>query len=141
MEIAKAVSYNAKVLIMDEPTSSLTQTRELTTDLIIKRMVGRDLSSRFPSRSNSPGPVVLKVEGLGSAEHNSFRDVSLELREGEILGLGGLVGAKRTELVESIFGMRPVASGKVYLRGKPIPIDTPIGAKKTAWRSSPSRRY
>ncbi len=180
MEIAKAVSYKARIIIMDEPTSSLTENevahlfsiirrlrdegvaiiyishkmeeildiadevtimrdgrlvgtypaQELTTDLIIKRMVGRDLSHRFPPRENIPGEVVLKVEGLSSAEHHSFRNVSFELRQGEILGIGGLVGAKRTELVESLFGMRPIAAGKVFLRGEEIPVDTPIRAKR-----------
>jgi methyl-galactoside transport system ATP-binding protein len=180
MEIAKAVSYHSRVIIMDEPTSSLTENevehlfgiirrlreegvaiiyishkmeeileisdevtimrdgryvgtypaKELTTDLIIKRMVGRDLTNRFPPRENVPGEVVLKVEGLTSAESHSFRDVSFELRKGEILGLGGLVGAKRTELVESIFGLRPVTSGKVFLNGAEIPIDNPRQAKR-----------
>ena len=179
MEIAKAVSYNAKVIIMDEPTSSLTENevkhlfriirklrdegraiiyishkmeeileiadevtimrdgavvgtypaKELTTDLIIKRMVGRDLTNRFPPRENVPGEVVLKVENFTSANPRSFRDVSFELRRGEILGLGGLVGAQRTELVESLFGMRLVKSGKVWINGKEVSISTPIQAK------------
>jgi methyl-galactoside transport system ATP-binding protein len=180
MEMAKAVSYHSRVIIMDEPTSSLTEnevdhlfsiirklrdegvaiiyishkmeeileiasevsimrdgklvgtypSKELTTDLIIKRMVGRDLTNRFPPRDNVPGDVVLRVEGLSSAEYHSFKDVSFELRKGEILGLGGLMGAKRTELVESIFGMRPVSSGKVYLNGSEISIASPIKAKQ-----------
>jgi len=180
MEMAKAVSYHSRVIIMDEPTSSLTEnevdhlfsiirklrdegvaiiyishkmeeileiasevsimrdgklvgtypSKELTTDLIIKRMVGRDLTNRFPPRDNVPGDVVLRVEGLNSAEYHSFKDVSFELRKGEILGLGGLMGAKRTELVESIFGMRPVSSGKVYLNGSEISIASPIKAKQ-----------
>ena len=180
MEMAKAVSYHSRVIIMDEPTSSLTEnevdhlfsiirklrdegvaiiyishkmeeileiasevsimrdgklvgtypSKELTTDLIIKRMVGRDLTNRFPPRENVPGDVVLRVEGLSSAEYHSFKDVSFELRKGEILGLGGLMGAKRTELVESIFGMRPVSSGKVYLNGSEISIASPIKAKQ-----------
>ncbi|HRW25390.1 MAG TPA: sugar ABC transporter ATP-binding protein [Spirochaetia bacterium] len=178
VEIAKAVSYSAKVIIMDEPTSSLTEhevahlfgiirrlrsegaaivyishkmeeileiadevsimrdgrhvgtwpASELTTDVIIKRMVGRDLTHRFPPRSNVPGEVVLKVENFTSAERNSFKDVSFELRKGEILGIGGLVGAKRTELVESIFGLRFVESGVIALRGKEIKIKSPVQA-------------
>jgi methyl-galactoside transport system ATP-binding protein len=180
VEIAKAVSYNAKVIIMDEPTSSLTEhevshlfeiirklrdqgvaiiyishkleeiltisdevsimrdgksvgtyhAKELTTDLIINLMVGRDLTHRFPPRSNVPGDVVMRVENLTSAERHSFRDVSFELRKGEILGVGGLVGAKRTELIESIFGLRPVASGVIRIDGKPEKIGNPIRAKK-----------
>jgi methyl-galactoside transport system ATP-binding protein len=179
MEIARAVSYNAKVIIMDEPTSSLTENEvkhlfkiirklrdegrsiiyishkmeeileiadevtimrdgqvvgtypsgELTTDLIIKRMVGRDLTNRFPPRENVPGEVVFKVEGLTSANPRSFKDVSFELRKGEILGFGGLVGAQRTELVESIFGMRLIKSGKIWIGGKEVTIQNPIQAK------------
>jgi methyl-galactoside transport system ATP-binding protein len=179
MEIAKAVSYNSKVIIMDEPTSSLTEnevkhlfgiirklrdqgiaiiyishkmeeileisdevtimrdgrvvgtyaSKELTTDLIIKRMVGRDLTNRFPPRENVPGDVVMKVEGYTSVNPRSFKDISFELRKGEILGFGGLVGAQRTELVESLFGMRAVASGKVWIDGKEVAIRNPIQAK------------
>jgi len=178
IEIAKAVSYNAKVIIMDEPTSSLTEhevahlfgiirrlrsegaaivyishkmeeileiadevsimrdgkhvgtwpSSELTTDVIIKRMVGRDLTHRFPPRSNVPGEVVLKVENFTSAERNSFKDISFDLRRGEILGIGGLVGAKRTELVESIFGLRFLESGRISLNGRDIRIKSPVQA-------------
>jgi len=180
IEIAKAVSYNAKVIIMDEPTSSLTEhevshlfeiirklreqgvaiiyishkmeeilaisdevsimrdgrsvgtyhARDLTTDAIIKLMVGRDLTHRFPPRANVPGDVVMRVEHLTSAERHSFKDVSFELRKGEILGVGGLVGAKRTELVESIFGLRPVESGVIRIEGRPERIGSPIRAKR-----------
>jgi methyl-galactoside transport system ATP-binding protein len=179
MEIAKAVSYDAKVIIMDEPTSSLTENEvkhlfkiirqlkaegraiiyishkmeeileiadevtimrdgkvvgtypsaELSTDLIIKKMVGRDLTHRFPPRENVPGEVVLKVEGFTSANPRSFKDVSFELRKGEILGLGGLVGAQRTELVESLFGMRLVKGGKIWINGAEVAIRNPIQAK------------
>jgi methyl-galactoside transport system ATP-binding protein len=179
MEIAKAVSYDAKVIIMDEPTSSLTEnevkhlfsiirklrdegraiiyishkmeeileiadevtimrdgavvgtypSKELTTDLIIKRMVGRDLTHRFPPRENVPGEVIFKVENFTSANPRSFKDVSFELRRGEVLGLGGLVGAQRTELVESIFGMRLLQRGKIFINGKEVSIKNPIQAK------------
>jgi len=180
IEIAKAVSYSAKVIIMDEPTSSLTEhevshlfeiirrlrdqgvaiiyishkleeilaisdevsimrdgrgvgtyhARDLTTDMIINLMVGRDLTHRFPPRSNVPGEVVMAVENLTSAERHSFRDVSFDLRKGEILGVGGLVGARRTELIESIFGLRPVESGVIRINGKPQKIGNPIKAKR-----------
>ena len=179
MEIAKAVSYNARVIIMDEPTSSLTENEvehlfsiirklkaegiaiiyishkmeeileiadevtimrdgrvvgtypsgELTTDLIINRMVGRDLTHRFPPRENVPGEVVMRVEGLTSTNPRSFKDVSFELRKGEILGLGGLVGAQRTELVESIFGLRNIESGNIWINGKRTVIRNSIQAK------------
>ena len=181
MEIARAVSYNSKVIIMDEPTSSLTENEvsrlfniirdlkkrqvaiiyishkieeilqisdevtilrdgrnvgtwradELTEDAIISHMVGRDLVDRFPPRENKPGgSVVLRVEGLTSVVPGSFRDITFELRQGEILGIGGLVGAQRTELIEALFGLRRVAKGKIYINGKEVRIDSPITAKK-----------
>jgi methyl-galactoside transport system ATP-binding protein len=74
--------------------------------------------------------VVLRVEGLTSPIPTSFRDISFELHKGEILGIGGLVGAQRTELIEALFGLRGVASGKVYLHGREVKIDSPVTAKK-----------
>jgi methyl-galactoside transport system ATP-binding protein len=165
IEIAKAISYNAKIVIMDEPTSSLTENEvahlfklirrmrdngtaiiyishkmeeiltisdevtimrdgrsvgtwpagELTTDLIIRRMVGRDLTHRFPPRENVPGDTVLKVEGLTSPNPRSFRNISFDLKKGEILGVGGLMGAQRTEMLEALFGMPAGKEGPVYL--------------------------
>ncbi len=179
MEIAKAVSYNSKIIIMDEPTSSLTEREvehlfriirdlkakgvaiiyishkieeilqiadevtimrdgmqvgtwkasELTNDLIINRMVGRELTHRFPEKDNVPSDVLMRVEGLSSPYANSFKDVSFELRRGEILGIGGLVGAQRTELVEALFGLRSVETGKVFINGKETKINSPIDAK------------
>jgi methyl-galactoside transport system ATP-binding protein len=180
LEIAKAVSYGAKVIIMDEPTSSLTENevhllftiirrlrdegvaiiyishkieeilaisdevsimrdgrligtytaKELTTDHIIKYMVGRDLSHRFPPKGNVPGETVMEVKNLCSANVRSFRNVSFTLRKGEILGIGGLVGAQRTELVESIFGLRDVESGQVFIKGAQARIKNPEQAKR-----------
>jgi methyl-galactoside transport system ATP-binding protein len=179
LEIAKAVSHKSKIIIMDEPTSSLTEhevahlfsiirrlknegvaiiyishkieeilniadevsimrdgrhvgtynSSELTTDQIIKYMVGRDLTNRFPAKGNVPGDVVLSVKNLSSANTVSFRNVSFEVRRGEILGIGGLVGAQRTELVESIFGLRPVAEGEIFIDGKKVTIKSPPEAK------------
>ncbi len=179
MEIARAVSYRSKVIIMDEPTSSLTANEvahlfgiirklrsegvaiiyishkmeeileiadevtilrdgklvgtypaaELTTDLIIKRMVGRDLTQRFPPREHELGEPVLRVEHLTSAEYMSFSDVSFEARKGEVLGIGGLVGAKRSELMESLFGIRKIKSGRLWIRDKEVNIASPIDAK------------
>ncbi|WP_437670243.1 sugar ABC transporter ATP-binding protein [Sorangium sp. So ce131] len=178
MEIAKAVSQRAKIIIMDEPTSSLTEhevehlfeiignlrregvaiiyishkmeeilrisdevtimrdgrvvgtypSSELTTDLIIQRMVGRDMTQRFPPRENEPGEVVLRVEGLTSTEPRSFRDVSFDLRKGEILGVSGLVGAQRTELMEALFGLRGIARGRVVIGQEEARIRDPIKA-------------
>jgi methyl-galactoside transport system ATP-binding protein len=178
MEIAKAVSQRAKIIIMDEPTSSLTDTEvshlfeiierlkaegvaiiyishkmeeilriadevtimrdgtsvgtypssELTTPLIIQRMVGRDLTHRFPPKENEPGEVVLRVEGLTSEDRRSFRDVSFELKKGEILGVSGLVGAQRTELMEALFGLRKVAKGRILLGNGEVRVRSPIDA-------------
>ena len=180
IEIAKATSYNSKIIIMDEPTSSLTENEvehlfriirslkdrgvaiiyishkmeeilkiadevtimrdgrtvgtwpssELTTDIIISKMVGRDLTHRFPERSNVPGETSLRVENLTSINPKSFKDISFELRKGEILGIGGLVGAQRTELVEAIFGLRAVKSGKIFINGKEVKINSPVDAIK-----------
>lgn len=170
VEIAKAVSYNAKILVLDEPTSSLTQEEvahlfaiinklrergvgiiyishkmeeilqicdevtvmrdgewvdtkpasELTTDLIIKMMVGRDLSNRFPPKTNKPEGVLMKVEHLTGKYMPSAIDVSFELRKGEILGIAGLVGSRRTELLETIFGVAHHSSGEVLLNEKVV---------------------
>ncbi|TVY01909.1 sugar ABC transporter ATP-binding protein [Paenibacillus cremeus] len=180
LEIAKAVSFNSKVIVMDEPTSSLTGNEveqlfkiindlkrrgvsiiyishkmeeilrisddvtimrdgkyigtwpasEMTTDLIITKMVGRDLSQRFPDRYNTPGDVLMKVENLTSPFPKSFQNVSFELRKGEVLGVGGLVGAQRTELIEALFGLRSIKGGQISLHGKPVKIKSPIDAKK-----------
>ncbi|RKP54413.1 sugar ABC transporter ATP-binding protein [Cohnella endophytica] len=178
LEIAKAVSYNAKVIVMDEPTSSLTanevehlfhiidslkqrgvaiiyishkmeeilrisdevtimrdgkmigtwEANSLTTGRIINLMVGRDLTSRYPERHNIPGDVLLQVEQFTSSLPKSFKNVSFELRQGEILGIGGLVGAQRTELVEALFGIRSLSSGRIRINGKLIRIRRPIEA-------------
>jgi methyl-galactoside transport system ATP-binding protein len=174
VEIAKAVSYNSKVIVMDEPTSSLTEKEvnhlfkiiralkekgvgiiyishkmeeilnisdevtvmrdgkwiatkhadELTTDLIIKLMVGRDLTNRFPEKTNKPGETILKVENLTATHQPSIRDVSFELRKGEILGVAGLVGSKRTDIVEALFGIRHKASGRIFIHGKEVKNET-----------------
>ncbi|MDR1785897.1 MAG: sugar ABC transporter ATP-binding protein [Spirochaetaceae bacterium] len=179
LEIAKACSMNAKIIIMDEPSSSLTENEVdhlfkiintlrdkgvsiiyishkieeilrisdevtimrdgksigtwpaegLTNDFIIAKMVGRDLSNRFPPRSNIPGDDMLTVSAFTSAERNSFQDVSFTLRRGEILGIGGLVGAKRSELVETMFGLRPLKSGEMSMKGKKLRVRSSIDAK------------
>ena len=180
IEIAKAISYNAKIIIMDEPTSSLTENEvehlfklirrmrdrgaaiiyishkmeeileisdevtimrdgrsvgtwpaaELTTDLIINRMVGRDLTNRFPPRENVPGEVVLRVEDFTSINPRSFQHISFDLRKGEILGVGGLMGAQRTELLEAVFGLRTISAGKVWINGEEVKITSPRAAMK-----------
>mgnify|MGYP002409077599 FL=1 len=184
VEIAKAVSYNSKIVIMDEPTSSLTENEtshlfkvikslqksgcaviyishkmeeilkicdevtimrdgkclgtwpasEMTTDEIIRMMVGRELTNRFPKKDYVPGKeVVLKINDLCSQSPKSFQHVSFEVHKGEIFGIGGLVGAQRTELVESIFGLRGIASGEIIKNGKKIDIKSVRDAKKNGF--------
>jgi methyl-galactoside transport system ATP-binding protein len=177
-EIAKAVSYDASVVVMDEPTSSLTETEtehlfriirnltsrgvavifishrmneifqiadevsimrdgrmigtfpiaEIDEDKLIKLMVGRDNTNRFPPIESDIGELRLEVRGLSSADPRSFSDVSFELRRGEILGIGGLVGAQRTELVESVYGLRKISAGEILVDGKKIEIRSPRDA-------------
>ena len=178
VEIAKAVSQQAKVVIFDEPTSSLSDNEvealfrimndlrdkgvamvyishkmdeikriadditimrdgtyvgtwpaaELSTDQIIAKMVGRELTNVYPPKENKPGEVIMEVKDLCSIHEKSFQHVSFELRKGEILGFGGLVGAQRTELMEGIFGIRGIASGEIYMHGKKTRIKHPIDA-------------
>jgi methyl-galactoside transport system ATP-binding protein len=180
VEIAKAVSYKSKIIIMDEPTSSLTErevdhlfaiirklqsqgvaiiyishkieeilqiadevsimrdgkhvgtwlSSDLTTDLIINRMVGRELTHRFPEKTNTPSDVMMRVEGLTSTQPKSFKDINFDLRRGEVLGIGGLVGAQRTELVEAIFGLRSIEKGQIFIKGEKVHLTSPIEAKK-----------
>lgn len=175
IEIAKAVSYNSKIIVMDEPTSSLTEKEvahlfkiinklrdkgcgivyishkmeeikaisdditilrdgkwigtesvaNLTTEQIINMMVGRDLTDRFPPKDNEVKECILKVEGLTAVQQPSIQDVSFELHKGEILGIAGLVGAKRTDIVETIFGIREKAEGTITLNGKEVKNKTP----------------
>lgn len=175
VEIAKAVSYNSKVIVMDEPTSSLTEkevnhlfkiinalkqkgvgliyishkmeeilqisddvtvmrdgkwiatkpAKELTTDTIISLMVGRDLTNRFPPMDNVPGETILKVEELMATYQPSIQNVSFDLRKGEILGIAGLVGSKRTDIVEALFGIRQISSGKICVHGKEVKNTSP----------------
>ena len=169
VEIAKAVSYDAKVIVFDEPTSSLNEkeaeqlfsiikmlkekgcaiiyishkmaeilrisdfvtvmrdgktittkpANELTTEEIIRLMVGRELSEQFPEKTNIPGAVLLKVKNL-SSRYSNLKDISFELRQGEILGLAGLDGSGRTEVLEHLFGIRTKESGEIILNGKRI---------------------
>jgi rhamnose transport system ATP-binding protein len=177
VEIAKALGAEAKILIMDEPTSSLTSREaehlfnaidvlrghgvgiiyishrleeiasiadritvlrdgetiatkrrdEVDRSQLISMIVGRELSAVFPKRTVPVGDVVLQLRNVGHAGRG-LRDISLEVRSGEILGVAGLVGAGRTELAESIFGLTPLESGEVRLRGRPVEISSPSGA-------------
>ena len=149
VEIAKAVSANCKVLILDEPTSSLTANEveslfriirdghyigkwdvaNMTKEQIIAKMVGRELSNLFPPLENHPSEeVMMKVEDFTSIHPRSFRHCSFELKKGEILGVAGLVGAQRTELMEGIFGLRAHTSGRVWIKGEEVNIKQPRDA-------------
>ena len=88
-------------------------------------MVGRDLTNRFPPKDNVVKEEILKVEGLTALNQPSIQDVTFDLHKGEILGVAGLVGSKRTEIVETIFGMREKASGKIILKGKEVKNSNP----------------
>ena len=169
IEIAKAVSYNAKVIVFDEPTSSLTEdevehlfriirmlrdegcaiiyishkmkeileisdevtvmrdgkwiaTRDaagLTTDEIIRLMVGRELTNIYPPKTNTAGDVLLKVERL-TGMYSNLNDVSFEAHRGEIVGVAGLDGSGRTALLEALYGVATRKSGTITLDGKPV---------------------
>ena len=166
-EIAKAISYNSKVIVLDEPTSSLTvqevdklfemmnmlkeqgialiyishkmdeifkicdevsvlrdgnlvmtkSTQETNMNELIAAMVGRSLENRFPPVDNQPQDVVLSIQHLSTKFEPHLQDISFDVRKGEIFGLYGLVGAGRTELLETIFGVRTRAAGRVYFNG------------------------
>ena len=176
VEIAKAVSWNSKIVIMDEPTSAITESEvehlfkiiedlkkknvaiiyishkmdeifrisdditvyrdgeyvttdraaNLDVDKVITLMVGRKMGNIFPKVDCPIGETILKVEGLSSGK--AFHNVSFELHRGEILGFAGLVGAGRTEVVETIFGMRNKTAGKIYKNGAELDIKNPADA-------------
>jgi rhamnose transport system ATP-binding protein len=173
VEIARAFSINARILIMDEPTSSLTlnevadlfrivrrlrdegtaiifishrleelfeladrvtvlrdgayvDTRELkdvTRDDLIRMMVGRKITNLFPKQDVEAGKVVLQVDHL--TREGAFNDISFELREGEILGMAGLVGAGRTNVARALFGVEPASSGTIQLHGEEVRMRSP----------------
>ena len=93
-------------------------------------MVGRDLTNRFPDKTNKPGEVILEVEHLTAKRPKSIEDVSFTLRKGEILGIAGLVGSKRTDIVETLFGVIEKKSGTVKIDGKEVNIRNPKEATK-----------
>lgn len=182
VEIAKAVSYDARIIVLDEPTSSLTEEEvshlfriigtlkergcgiiyishkmeeilqisddvtvmrdgthiatepaaNMTMERIIRLMVGRELSNRFPPRIAKPAEPLLSLQGITS-RHTKVKNVSLTLRRGEIVGLAGLAGAGRSELLENVFGISERASGKIYLNGKEILNRTPREAIKNGF--------
>ncbi len=168
VEIAKAISYNAKLIVLDEPTSSLTvrevaklfemmrnlkaqgislvyishkmdeifeicdevsvlrdgkmvatkKTKETNMNELIAAMVGRTLDNRYPPVDNKPGEVVLSVQHMSTKYAPNLKDISFDVREGEIFGLYGLVGAGRSELLETMFGVRTRAAGRMYYKNR-----------------------
>lgn len=178
VEIAKAITSEAKILLMDEPTSSISQedAEKLFTiirslrdqgvtiiyishriheigdiadritvlrdgDLVgtvnnedveeqdlINMMVGRKHTNIYPKKEVSIGETILRVEGLTS--DNTFQDISFDVHRGEIFGIAGLVGAKRSELLEALFGLRPITKGKIYLKGQEFTPKNPINTIK-----------
>ncbi|WP_413701128.1 ATP-binding cassette domain-containing protein [Psychromonas sp. KJ10-10] len=92
----------------------------LDMDQIINKMVGRDLTHRFPVKTNVVKETILEVKNLTALNQPSITDVSFELRKGEILGVAGLVGAKRTDIVETLFGIRDRSQGEIILHGKTL---------------------
>ena len=177
-EIAKAISYNSKVIVLDEPTSSLTvqeveklfemmrmlkeqgialiyishkmdeifeicdeisvlrdgnlvmtkSTEDTDMNELISAMVGRSLDNRFPPVDNEPGEKILSVQNLSSKYAPKIQNVSFDIRKGEIFGFYGLVGAGRTELLETIFGIRTRAEGNVIYDGKIMNFSSPRDA-------------
>ncbi len=104
------------------------QIRETSMAHIVKMMVGRELGELFPARSETVGKELLKVENLSS--DTIFENVSFTVHEGEVLGVAGLMGAGRSEIVETLFGARPMAGGTITLEGKTLTIRSPYDAKK-----------
>jgi len=182
VEIAKAVSYDSKIIVFDEPTSSLTETEvehlfriihmlrsrgcgiiyishkmeeilrisdevtimrdgqwvatrpaaELTMDEIIRLMVGRELTSRFPPKTNKQGDVILDVQGM-SGKYTRLKEASFQLRKGEILGIAGLDGSGRTEVLENLFGVMTREGGTIKLHGAEIANRNPREAIKNGF--------
>jgi inositol transport system ATP-binding protein len=102
-----------------DPTSQLTDSK------LIEKMVGRTLTDMFHKEKIELGSVLLEVENLSG---KGFRNVSLQVRKGEILGIAGLIGAGRTELMEGVFGVTPTHGGTVRINGKQIKIKSPADA-------------
>ena len=128
------LSISDEVTIMRDGKWIKTETAEnLTTDKIIKLMVGRDLSSRFPHKENTPGEVILEVSDLSGKYEPKVYNASFTLRKGEILGVAGLVGSRRTELLELLFGIKKKEDGRIILHGKEIENKNPAAAIKNGF--------
>ena len=97
--------------------------RDINMDDIVQMMIGREIGERYPKREVAIGPEVIRVEGL--THEKLFRDVSFSVRAGEVLGVSGLMGAGRTEIMHAIFGNLPTVSGKIFIDGQEISIKNP----------------
>ena len=97
--------------------------RDITMDGVVQMMIGREIGERYPQRDVTIGEEVIRVEGL--THEKLFRDVSFSVRAGEVLGVSGLMGAGRTEIMQAIFGNLPTVSGKIFIEGKEIHIKNP----------------
>lgn len=115
-------------VLRDGKSIGTKETKNTSFEEIVKMMVGRELGERFPERANVPGEEKFRVEHLSSGD--TFEDVSFSIRSGEILGIAGLMGAGRTEIMEAIFGKRPITTGSLYIDGKKISIKKPYDAIK-----------
>ncbi len=182
VEIARAVSYGARIIVFDEPTSSLTEREaeklfkiidtlkgrgcgiiyishkmaeilqiadtvtvmrdgrlittepavDMSTDKIIRLMVGRELTARYPERKSKPSELLFRAEEL-YGEYSHLSGASLTLRRGEILGIAGLEGSGRTELLEAIFGLSALRSGRLFLGEREIRNRNPREAVKNGF--------
>lgn len=113
-------------VMRDGQTISSRPTEETNMDQIVGDMVGRVMSEYYPARTNVPGDEIFRVEGF--TQPGVFQDISFNLRKGEILGVAGLMGAGRTEIMRAIFGVDPHQSGKLFFEGKEIHIKNPRDA-------------
>lgn len=182
VEIAKAVSYDSKIIVFDEPTSSLTEVevehlfriihmlkekgcgiiyishkmeeilrisdevtimrdgqwvatkpaKDLTMEEIIKLMVGRELTNRFPPKTNEPGEVILDVQNI-AGKYTRLKNATFQLHKGEILGIAGLDGSGRTEVLENLFGSMTREGGTITLHGREIQNRSPREAIKNGF--------
>ena len=114
------------------------KSKEMDVDQIVKYMIGKPLEKQYPKHSVQIGDVVLKAESL--SDKNAFKDVSFEVRSGEIVGIAGLEGCGKSEVVRSIFGINKLSSGQVYLHGKPVKIKNISGAIKNKMSFIPADR-
>jgi len=178
VEIAKAISYNSELIIMDEPTSAITEREvehlfeiiewlkkkgvsiiyithkmdeifkiadevtvlrdgnyigthsinEITKEKLIEMMVGREIKQLFPKEDTEIGEVLLEIKNF--TREGKFYDINLKVHKGEILGIAGLMGAGRSEIMESLFGIKKPDKGEIYIRGKRVYINSPEDAIK-----------